>query len=388
MKKTLFGKTFFTAAALALAVVFSAFQDKGKYTITGQFSGLPDGTVLEMIPAGSHKEEKPVATATVKSGKFTFSGSVEGPRFYFVKVKDGGYGGFQLMVDNTDINVTGKAETSKDGEGRNFTGVKVTGSPVHDEYLAKSAQRDRLEVLYNAYHERGKEVTDKLSAARQAKDTVLQKEIMASAAWKQFEKEEHEFFKTVEDSISALITANKDTWWGPFLMLTNYSYFTPDQKPVYEQFSKEAKESFYGKVVYDDLFPKSYIGQQAPSLAFADADKKPVSFASIAKGKKYVIVDFWASWCAPCRKAVPALKEFYAEHGKDVEIISVSIDKKDADWVKADKEEKFPWKSFLDRQEIASAYQVKAIPAMFLLDAKGNVVAENVSLEQIREKIK
>ncbi|WP_298716607.1 TlpA disulfide reductase family protein, partial [Chitinophaga sp.] len=108
----------------------------------------------------------------------------------------------------------------------------------------------------------------------------------------------------------------------------------------------------------------------------------------IAKGKKYVIVDFWASWCAPCRKAVPALKEFYAEHGKDVEIISVSIDKKDADWVKADKEEKFPWKSFLDRQEIASAYQVKAIPAMFLLDAKGNVVAENVSLEQIREKIK
>ncbi len=101
-----------------------------------------------------------------------------------------------------------------------------------------------------------------------------------------------------------------------------------------------------------------------------------------------MIVDFWASWCGPCRKAVPALKEFYKEHGKDVEIISVSIDKKDADWAKADKEEAFPWKSFLDRQEIANAYQVKAIPAMFLLDAKGVVVAENVSLEQIREKIK
>ena len=107
----------------------------------------------------------------------------------------------------------------------------------------------------------------------------------------------------------------------------------------------------------------------------------------MAKGKKYVVVDFWASWCAPCRKAVPALKEFYAAHGKDVEIISVSIDKKDADWVKANKEENFPWHSFLDRQDIATAYQVKAIPAMFLLDAKGIVVAETVSLEQIREKI-
>lgn len=387
MKKTLFGKTFFTAAVLALAVVFSAFQDKGKYTITGQFNGLPDGTVLEMIPAGTHNNEKPIAKATVQSGKFTFAGSVEGPRFFFVKVADGGYGGFQIMVDNADIQVTGKAEGNKEGN-LDLREVQVSGSQSHDEYLEKSSLRDRLEVLYNAYHERGKAVTDKLSAARQAKDTVLQKQIMETEAWKQFEKEEHAFFKTVEDSISALITANKDTWWGPFLMLTNYSYFTPEQKPVYEQFSKEAKESFYGKVVYDDLFPKSYIGQPAPSLAFADANKKPVSFASIAQGKKYVIVDFWASWCAPCRKAVPALKEFYAEHGKDVEIISVSIDKKDADWVKADKEEKFPWKSFLDRQEIADAYKVKAIPAMFLLDAKGIVVAENVSLEQIREKIK
>ncbi len=51
-------------------------------------------------------------------------------------------------------------------------------------------------------------------------------------------------------------------------MLTNYSYFTPEQKPVYEQFSKEAKESYYGKVVYDDLFPKSYIGQQARFAGF------------------------------------------------------------------------------------------------------------------------
>src|SRR5690606_20725815 len=191
------------------------------------------------------------------------------------------------------------------------------------------------------------------------------------------------FFKTVGDSITALITANKDTWWGPFLMLTNFSYFTPEQKQLFEQFSKEAKESYYGQVVYEELYPKSYIAQQAPSMAFAD-----VSFASIAKGKKYVVVDFWASWCAPCRKAVPALKAFYAENSKDVEIISVSIDKKDADWMKADKEENFPWHSYLDRQDLADAYQVKAIPAMFLLDAKGIVVAENVTLDQIREKIK
>ncbi len=386
MKKTFFGKSIFTAAALALAVLFSSFQDKGKYTITGDFSGLPDGTVLEMIPSGTHNDEKPVASATVKAGRFSFSGSVPGPRFFFVKIAGGGYAGFSLMVDNADIKVTGRANTGKEGKLA-LTDVKVTGSAAHAEYEEKISQRQRLNELYAAYHERGKSVTDKLSAARQAKDTVLQKQIMATAAYKQFEKEEREFFQTVNDSITALIKANKDTWWGPFLMLYNFSYFTPEQKPLYEQFSKEAKESYYGKVVHDDLFPKSYIGQKAPSLAFADTDKKPVSFASMAKGKKYVIIDFWASWCAPCRKAVPALKSFYAEHSGEVEIISVSIDKKDADWVKANREENFPWHSFLDRQELAKAYQVKAIPAMFLLDAKGTVVAENVSLDEIRKKL-
>lgn len=388
MRKTLLSKSFFTAAILAFAVIFSSFQDKGKYTITGHFSELPDGTVMELIPSGTHKEEKPVASAIVKSGQFTFTGSVDGPRYFFVKIADGGYSGFNLMVENAEISVTGKAAPNKDGKGRAFTGIQVKGSQTHAEYEEKSSLRGRLEVLYNAYHERGKAVTDEMGAARKAKDTARQREIMATDAWKQFEKEEHVFFKTVGDSINALITANKDTWWGPFLMLTNFSYFTPEQKPLFEQFSKEAKESYYGQVVYADLYPKSYIGEKAPSLAFADVNKQPVSFASLAKGKKYVVVDFWASWCGPCRRAVPALKAFYAENSKDVEIISVSIDKKDADWTKADKEENFPWHSYLDRQGLAEAYQVKAIPAMFLLDAKGIVVAENVTLDQIREKIK
>lgn len=75
----------------------------------------------------------------------------------------------------------------------------------------------------------------------------------------------------------------------------------------------------------------SYIGQQAPSLAFVDSLQKPVSFAQLATGKKYVVIDFWASWCVPCRKAIPSLKTFYGETAASgVEIISVSIDKKEA----------------------------------------------------------
>ena len=206
MKNTFFSKGIFTAAVLALAVVFSSFQDKGKYTITGDFSGLPDGIVLEMIPSGTHNEEKPVASATVKAGHFTFSGSVPGPRFFFIKVADGGYGGFSLMVENAAIKVTGKANAGKEGKLA-LTDVEVTGSASHAVYKEKTSQRGRLDELYTAYHERGKDVIAKLNAARKAKDTVLQKQIIASAAYKQFEKEEHDFFTTVSDSITALIAA-------------------------------------------------------------------------------------------------------------------------------------------------------------------------------------
>jgi thiol-disulfide isomerase/thioredoxin len=211
---------------------------------------------------------------------------------------------------------------------------------------------------------------------------------MASDAYKKYANDEKVFFKTAEDSIMGLILANKDTWWGPFLMLNQMNYFRPTDKAIFEQFSKEAKDSYYGKVVAADLYPPSYVGKKAPSLAFVDSLQKPVSFASLAKGKKYVVIDFWASWCVPCRKAIPALKKFYQEMGsKGVAIISVSIDKKETDWVKANTAEQFPWHSFLDRAGLADAYNVKAIPAMFLLDGEGKVIAENVSLEEISTKI-
>lgn len=392
MRQTLIKKTLYAITVLTVVGALYSFQRAAtKYTLTGEFSALADGTKIELVPTGTHKNEKPIAETVVKNGKFVFTGSVSSPRIFFVKLGGEDYSGFRVMVENADIHVSGKVE-EKDVRGtksHQFNDLKVTGSKVHEEFLRKTSLRDRLTVLYDAYHNNNKEVIDQFTDARQKKDTTLQKQIAASDAYKKFAKEEGEFFKTVGDSINGLILANKDTWWGPFLMLDQMSYFTPEQKTLYEQFSKEAKESYYGKVVQADLYPKSYIGMKAPSLAFVDSVQKPVSFASLAKGKKYVVIDFWASWCNPCRKAIPALKTFYSEaSGKGVEIISVSIDKKKEDWVKANTQEALPWHSFLDRAGLADAYNVKAIPAMFLLDGQGKVVAENVTLEQIKEKIK
>jgi thiol-disulfide isomerase/thioredoxin len=391
MRQTLIKRTLYAIAALVITASLYSFQRSPKYTLTGEFAALADGTKMELVPAGTHKNEKPVAEAVVKNGKFVFTGSVSGPRIFFVKLAGESFSGFRVMVENANIHVTGKVEEKEVRGERSyqFNNVKVTGSKAHDEFLVKTSLRERLSALYDAYHTNNKEVIAQLDAARVKKDTTLQKQIMASDAYNKFAKEEKEFFTTVEDSIKGLILANKNTWWGPFLMLDQLSYFTPKEKTLFEQFSKEAKESYYGQIVHADLFPKSYVGLKAPSLAFVDSLKKPVAFASLAKGKKYVVIDFWASWCGPCRKAIPALKQFYQEMSdKGVEIISVSTDKKEADWVKANTQEAFPWHSFLDRAGLADAYNVKAIPAMFLLTAEGKVVAENVSLDEIKAKIR
>jgi thiol-disulfide isomerase/thioredoxin len=390
MGLTLIKKAFYAIAALVVIGSLYSFQRSAKYTLTGEFKELPDGTKIELVPGGTHKNEKAVAETVVKNGKFIFTGHVSSPRMFIVKIAGEDYSRFRVMVENANIRVTGNV-TAKERDGatvHQFRDIKVIGSKAHDEFLGKNSLRERMNVLYEAYHTNNKEVIAQLDSARAKKDTTLQKQVMASDAYKQFANEEKAFFKTVEDSIKGLILANKDSWWGPFLMLEQLSYFTPKEKVIFEQFSKEAKESYYGKIVAADLYPVSYVGKKAPSLAFVDSLQKPVSFAAIAKGKKYVLIDFWASWCVPCRKAIPALKQFYQEmSSKGVEIISVSTDKKEADWVKANRAEQLPWHSFLDRAGLADAYNVRAIPAMFLLTGDGKVVVENATLEEIKAKI-
>lgn len=88
-------------------------------------------------------------------------------------------------------------------------------------------------------------------------------------------------------------------------------------------------------------------------------------------------------------KSIPHLKKAYEElNGKCFQIVSISIDKKEADWQKAQKEEQLPWPSFLDKGTTANAWKVRAIPTMFLLDSKGVVVGEGLSLDELLSKVR
>ena len=129
------------------------------------------------------------------------------------------------------------------------------------------------------------------------------------------------------------------------------------------------------------------IGKEAKDFTLEDIDGKQLSLSSL-RGK-YVMLDFWASWCVPCAQAFPHVKEFYEQHRDKLEILGVAIrDKKDK-WKAAAEKHQLPWKLVLDTEgenSVAEQYGIMAVPTYVLLDPEGKVLNWNLGeLETIEE---
>lgn len=129
------------------------------------------------------------------------------------------------------------------------------------------------------------------------------------------------------------------------------------------------------------------IGQAAPEIALPDAKDSIVTLSSF-KGK-VVLIDFWASWCFPCRQSIPGVIKLYNKYkSKGFEVLAVSIDSKRSEWKKASKYFKLPYTSLLDpngwNAQVIDTYGINGIPATFLLNKEGRIVAideEGAALE-------
>jgi thiol-disulfide isomerase/thioredoxin len=358
------------------------------YSVEGNIKDLEDGTTIQLIPGATHSSETPVAETVSKDGKFVFTGKLKEPRLFYLSFgKSKGF--IPVLIENSKIKVTAEAIISKEDEKITFKNEIISGSKSHDYYRKETAFREELNKDYEEYHKGTEELAKLYSKARTTGNKKQMDSIGNTPEWKSFEAKEKAFFAKVQSSSENLISKNKATWWGPFFMITQYSYFTPDQKPIFAQFSETAKKSYYGQLVDKDLNPKSLIGTSVSNFGLKDKDGKAYNIKDIVAGKKYILIDFWASWCAPCRKEIPNLKTAYTAYSdKGFEILSISIDKDEKAWLKALGQENMQWHNLLDDNKVSNAFNVKTIPATYLVDSKGVIINDNLRGEALEEKLK
>ena len=360
------------------------------YTITGEIEGLPDSTVVLIQPL-SHTSEEPLAETMVIDGKFEFSGTTDEPIASLLIVK-GQYGSKHFILENSDITMSGNVSAAESGDGKtlyDFDGVTVAGSPLTNEYLAKMAPRHRLDSIMITNQRNQAALMEKLHKAMIDHNQALTDSIRATEEFKKMAETEKYCFAAFDSVYRASIEENKNTFWGPILMISQVTYLSPEQRDIYESFPEEVKNSYAGKLAAKELYPVGRPGDKMAEFSQTDIDGNEVTLASACKGKKYILLDFWASWCGPCRRELPNVKNIYEKHMNDgFEVLSISIDQEDSAWRQAVKEEGLKWINLRDTDHsIADAYHVSAVPTMYIIDSEGRLVAENLRGEELAAKV-
>ena len=270
-----------------------------------------------------------------------------------------------------------------------FSNLIIKGSELTDRYLKLYAVKDSLGLVLDNGRKQFEQVTQEYAHARMNNDTEKIKEIQESPSFKALEEFESKFHQNLDKIYYEKILEGKDSFWGPLTMLTYYVYFIPSMRPLFDEFSEDAKNSTYGQMVRKELYPVGVPGDKLANFESVTDSGDSISMFEIAGNNNYTLIDFWASWCKPCRQEIPNLRKLYEKYGdKNFHIISVSIDENDDAWRRALEVEQLPWTNCRDTEgDIAKTYGVVSIPMLVVVDSEGKLVIENLRGEELDNKL-
>jgi thiol-disulfide isomerase/thioredoxin len=312
------------------------------------------------------------------AGNFSFKVDASIPQLYNLSVYGLEYVDFWACKDNLTINVRG-VDTCR-YLIKNPPFVYIEGSEDNNVLnLVNQASYLNYQRMILTYQEDYK--------AGQSKDTIWHSCVRDNirALSKDLNDRIRLIVKMYKDRPTVLFAVNMlDKKKDRELMLSTYDVLIK-KFPWFTE-AKEAKESFIKNENQEKLLE---LGAVAPEFSFPNLDGKMVNLKDL-RGK-LLIVDFWASWCGPCRQETPNVKAVYDKYkDKGLEVLSVSIDKKENEWKKAVEEDKLTWLQLnaKDSKKLMQDYQFSGIPYIILLDKDGKFVAKNIRGDKIEEAVK
>lgn len=346
-----------------LAILVSCKQDSLDigYEIHGTVRGIPDSTFVFIKNDGLNDSTMAV------EGKFRFKGKVKEPTWALMSLEnsDEPRG---LWLENVQI----KFESKKDGlsEGKFIGGeVQSMANILNERKNAIRTSMDSLGILMTM---------PKLTESR--KDSVY-------SSYRKLVQDEinvdKDFIRENPDSPVSVFTLNRNrTRWEKESVLSLFS-----------ELGDKAKKTVYGKLLdrYIELNKNPGVGDRFVDFTQEKVDGRTVRLSDMMG--KYTLVEFWASWCVPCRKSNPELSELYSKYKDEgLRIVGVSLDEDRQSWLKAIEEDGLKWDNVTDlkfnENEAALVYGVVGIPDNVLINHKGIIVGRNLRDTRLVEKLK